>query len=198
MPILYTGNGDVGSSVLVKNGPAISKSAALMEALGALDEVNSFLGLCKVKAQEFALQHTSSGKQRGAVELPLVPLIHEMQNALFTIQAEVVMPDKYTIPQAHVTELEGHIAQIEQEIPPVTAFCIAGGTELAALLDIARTLARRAERAVITAIEQKETTLSPSSRAYLNRLSSILYALARSTNHQAGAAETHPTYLRRP
>lgn len=188
MPILYTGNGDTGSSVLVKNGPAISKSAALMEALGALDEVNSFLGLCKVKAQDRAFFNKRS----------VGALLHEMQNALFTIQAEVVTPDKYTLAQANVTELEEHIAQIEQEIPPVTAFCIAGGTELAALFDIGRTLARRAERAVIRAIEQKETTLSPSSRAYLNRLSSILYALARYANHQAGAAETHPTYLRRP
>ena len=197
MPMLYTGKGDAGSSVLVKNGPAIPKSSALIEAMGALDEVNSFLGLCKVKAQGLTPEHRIAHIPTQAVGLPLAQLIHEMQNALFTIQAEVVTPDRYSVPLTHVTELEAHIALVEQEIPPVTAFCIAGGTELAALLDIARTLARRAERAVISAIDSKETAISSSSRAYLNRLSSALYALARYANHQAGITEVHPSYLRK-
>lgn len=200
--MLYTGKGDSGSSVLIKNGPAVPKSSALIEAMGTLDEINSFLGLCKVKAQkavtfEFTIPDESQ-ETKSAARIPLAFLVHEMQEALFTIQAEVVTPEKYTVPQAYVRKLELLIAQIEKEIPAVTSFCIAGGTEVSALLDIARTLARRAERAVITAIDSKETAISSSSRAYLNRLSSALYAMARYANHQAGVTEVHPTYLRQP
>lgn len=204
--MLYTGKGDSGSSVLIKNGPAVPKSSALIEAMGTLDEINSFLGLCKVKAQkavpfEFTIpddESTTPKPASGAARIPLAFLVHEMQEALFTIQAEVVTPEKYAVPQAYVRKLELLIAQIEKEIPAVTSFCIAGGTEVSALLDIARTLARRAERAVITAIDTKETAISSSSRAYLNRLSSALYAMARYANHHAGVTEVHPTYLRQP
>ena len=201
--MLYTRKGDSGSSVLIKNGPAVPKSSALIEAMGALDEINSFLGLCKVKAQkavsfEFTIpddEPTTPKPASGAARIPLAFLVHEMQEALFTIQAEIVTPEKYMVPQTYVRKLELLIAQIEKEIPAVTSFCIAGGTEVAALLDIARSLARRAERAVISAIDLQETSISASSRAYLNRLSSALYAMARYANYQAGATETHPSYL---
>ena len=74
---------------------------------------------------------------------------------------------------------------IEKEIPKLKGFSIAGGTELSALLDVARTLARRAERRVIAAKEARLCDLSSETMAYMNRLSSLLFALARLANHQA-------------
>ena len=83
---------------------------------------------------------------------------------------------------------------IEKEIPPITGFSIAGGTELSALLDVARTLARRAERRLVAVAEANLRELAPETKAYMNRLSSLLFALARLANHFAGVAEENPRY----
>ena len=79
-------------------------------------------------------------------------------------------------------------------MPPIKTFLVPGGTELSARLDIARAVARRAERRLVTLHESGERTVSESSRAYANRLSSLLYALTRLTNHRAGIVENPPQY----
>ena len=86
------------------------------------------------------------------------------------------------------------VNDIEKEIPPISGFSIAGGTELSALLDVARTFARRAERRIIAVKEMGLRDLSDETMTYMNRLSSLLFALARLANHQAGVAEENPKY----
>jgi cob(I)alamin adenosyltransferase len=177
--MLYTGKGDGGTTnTFGCDQQRISKSSELPEALGTLDELNAFLGLAKVRA---------------ASESRIASTLREIQETLFIIQAEVGGADKRVGDEA-VVKVEEIMNGIEDEIPPLKGFSIAGGTELSALLDVARTLARRAERRVIAVRDAKLRELAPATLAYLNRLSSLLFALARLANHLAGVAEENPKY----
>ena len=177
--MLYTGKGDGGTTkVFGCDQKRISKSSELPEALGALDELNAFLGFVKMRAKEAA-------RIAGA--------IRAAQESLFIIQAEVAGADK-RVGKEPVEQIEALVNAIEKEIPPITSFSIAGGTELSALLDVARTLSRRAERRVVAVHELGLHPLALETLAYLNRLSSLLFALARLANHEAGVADEHPRY----
>lgn len=191
----YTRKGDGGSTKTLRQGPGvrISKSSCTTEALGALDELNSFLGFVKVRSLQLPLE--VGGK-------PLAELFHSVQENLFIAQAELAGADK-RIANEKVKALEAIIDAAEKKLPPVKSFFIAGGAprgrwsaarELAAFLDIGRTIARRAERAVVAAVEKKEAKVSEGTLAYLNRLSSLLYALVRFLNHGAGVPEAAPSY----
>lgn len=177
--MLYTGKGDNGTTQAFGcNQQRISKSSELPEALGALDELNAFLGFVKMK---------SSGESR------IANALRDAQEILFIIQAEVAGADK-RVGEHVVRHIEEMVNSIEKEIPPLKGFSIAGGTELSALLDVARTFARRAERRLVAASEVKACTLTNETKAYMNRLSSLLFALARLANHLAHVAEENPRY----
>ena len=182
--MLYTRKGDTGTTKTFGCDQRISKSSAIAEALGSMDEVNSFLGLCKVNS--FANKYKLG-------ERNLANIIYEIQQNLFIIQAELAGAPK-KIEEVKVKEIEAVVDAIEKELPPIKTFFISGGTELAALFDIARTIARRAERRVVLVREEGHRILSDHTVAYLNRLSSILYALARFSNHKAGITEEPPSY----
>ena len=155
----------------------ISKSSAIAEALGALDEINSFLGLCKVHKESVSFSE----------------IIHKVQQNLFIIQAELAGAQK-SISEDRIKEIEKIIDAVEKELPLIKTFFISGGTELSALFDVARTIARRAERRVVKVSEEGKQKISENSLAYLNRLSSLLYALARLTNHKSAITEQIPDY----
>lgn len=177
--MLYTGNGDDGKTKTFGcDQQRISKSSELPEALGALDELNAYIGFVKMR---------SSGEPR------IANALRETQETLFIVQAEVAGADK-KVGDIAVKNIETLIDEIEKEILPLKGFSIAGGTELSALLDVARTLARRAERRLIAVTDAGAHDLSPETRAYMNRLSSLLFALARLANHLAGVAEETPHY----
>ncbi|MDO8593851.1 MAG: cob(I)yrinic acid a,c-diamide adenosyltransferase, partial [bacterium] len=150
----------------------------LPEALGALDELNAFIGFVKMRAAD--------SERIGGI-------LREVQENLFIIQAETAGANK-KLKEGTVEEIGKIVNDIEKEIPPIKGFSIAGGTELSALLDVARTLARRAERRIIAVTEAKLRELSTETMAYMNRLSSLLFALARLANHEAGIAEENPKY----
>ena len=176
---LFTGKGDGGTTTAFGcNQQRISKSSELPEALGALDELNAFIGFVKMRA---------SGSPR------ISDTIREIQETLFIIQAETAGADK-RLKDGTAEEVGKIVNDIEKEIPKIKGFSIAGGTELSALLDVARTLARRAERRIIAVKEMSLRDLSPETMAYMNRLSSLLFALARLANHLAGVAEENPKY----
>jgi len=183
---LYTGKGDKGTTKLFGCDQRISKSSAITEALGSLDECNSFLGLVKVKTKEADWVVGESGSH-------LHEIVHRIQETLFIIQAELAGAPK-TIQESTLQDAEKLIADIEKELPLITSFFISGGSELATSFDFARTLARRAERRVVAVIEEGEREMGEWSLAYLNRLSSILYALARLSNHKSGIKEQPPSY----
>lgn len=173
--MLYTGKGDNGTTSVFGAPGTISKTSAVIEALGALDELNSLLGVCRA--------HCPSD---------VSPLLHEFQQDLFIIQAQLAGAPK-EMPSFKIEKLEEKIAAIEAALPPIKTFFIPGATEAGAFLDLARTVARRAERRVVAHQETgalvPETTLH-----YMNRLSSALYALARQVNHSSGITEEPPTY----
>jgi cob(I)alamin adenosyltransferase len=184
--MLYTRKGDAGTTKDFKSGPGVrkSKSSCQTESLGALDELNSFLGLAKVKSAN--VDWSVNGQS-------FSDIVHWTQNCLFSIQAEVAGADK-KIGEEKVKDMELLIDAMEKDMPPIKTFFISGGTELAALFDISRTLARKAERRAVAAVEAGEIALGPVTLAFLNRLSSLMYALARLSNHKSGITERPPTY----
>lgn len=195
--MLYTRKGDTGTTKTFGCDQRISKSSAIAEALGCLDEINSFLGLLKVKAGATSFE-LETGK------IIMAETIARIQQDLFIIQAELAGADK-KITEEKVKWLESIIDDIEKMLPPIKTFFVSGGTELASLSDIARTIARRAERRVVGVTEESaqahegssdksKTPVGAYTLAYLNRLSSVLYAFARASNHVAGITEESPRY----
>lgn len=186
---LYTGKGDGGTTKVFDSKERIAKSSELPECLGTLDELNSFIGLCKMRAKQVQDSGVSVGRKSYATS----DILRDIQETLFVMQAEVAGARK-KVGKKRLAEIERIINAIEKELPPITSFSIAGGTELSALLDVARTLARRAERRMSGVEVAGLRKLSPHSRAYANRLSSLLFALARLANHEAAVAEESPNY----
>ena len=182
--MLYTRKGDDGTTKTFACDQRISKSSIIAEALGTLDEVNSFLGFAK-------LESFNAGLMFGAEKVG--DIVHQTQQDLFIIQAELAGAPK-KIDEEKVKRLESIVDQIEKELPPIKTFFISGGTELASLFDFARTLVRRAERRAVAVTEEGKVVLSVPTLAYLNRLSSLLYALARHANHKSGIKESAPDY----
>lgn len=191
--MLYTRKGDNGTTKDFKSGPGVrtSKSSCQTEALGASDELNSFLGLAKVKAAVAMHEGPLAGwRIDGKAPAEIVAWV---QDSLFSVQAELAGADK-RVGDAKVRQMEAWIDSMEKDMPPIKSFFISGGTELAALFDVSRTLARKLERRVVAANESGETPVDPATLAFLNRLSSLLYALARLTNHKSGITEQPPSY----
>lgn len=180
---LYTGKGDEGTTKTIDTPERISKNSTTPEALGNLDELNSFLGLVKVKAKESGFKILDQSFEN---------IVESIQQNIFTISAGLAGGDK-SIDEEKISEIEVLIGEAEKELPPITKFTIAGGTELASLFDFARTLARRSERRVV-AVNDEKGNISADTLKYLNRLSSILFALARLTNQKSGIKEDSPSY----
>jgi len=183
----FTGEGDKGESKV--NNRAVSKSSTLVEFLGGLDELNSWLGFCRVGAEK------SDNTNSAGIDAPKI--LKDIQNSLFIIQAEVAAkgfgyPKSPKIDENKTKELEKTIEKIDEFLPKIEKFIIVGGTELSARLDVARAIARRVERLAKKYSEENE--LSDPLLKFLNRLSSGLFALARYVNHKSGIAEEHPTY----
>ena len=183
--MLYTGKGDKGTTGLFGCDQRISKSSAIAEALGSLDECNSYIGLAKV-----ALEKNGAKLLDGSL---YSVYLHRLQEDLFVIQAELAGTPMST-PEERVRDVERIINEIEKVLPPIRSFAIPGGTDASATLDVARTLARRAERRVTAVAEEGNRPVGEWTSSYLNRLSSILYALARYANHLAGIKDSNPAY----
>ncbi len=183
---LFTGKGDGGTTKLFDSEPGkrVTKASPIFECLGMLDELNTLIGWCKAGTPDDLV----------AQEQKIRMILHDVQNHLFTLQAEVAGAPK-SVPLSSVEALGVLINRIEGEMPPITTFLVPGGTELSSRLDIARAVARRAERRLVMLHESGERTVSDSSRAYANRLSSLLYALTRLVNHRSGVPEDPPAYL---
>lgn len=209
--MLYTGKGDNGTTKTFGCDQRISKFSAIAEALGSVDEINSLLGVVKMRG----------GKIVAAGGVDYHALVSDVQQDLFIVQAELAGAEK-KMDNARVLKLSDWVNTIEKELPPIKSFFVSGGTELGALCDYARTVARRAERRVVDAlrgnslalqgvssghesggVSLNDNTKNPSSNsednhkallAYMNRLSSLLYALARLANHRAEVVEEKPHY----
>ena len=176
---IYTKTGDQGSTGLFGGG-RVAKDNIRVEAYGDVDELNAVIGMAR------------SVEMMPRIDEVLVPI----QRDLFAIGAILATPDrdkmaqhlqKARIDEGRIEELERAIDEGEAELEPLTAFIIPGGTPKAAALHVARTVCRRAERHVVRL--QHEVELPPLTVIYLNRLSDLLFTLARVANRRAGAGE---------
>jgi len=200
--MLYTRKGDKGDTGTFGCDQRMSKSSAVAEALGTLDECNSFLGICKTneKAKDPFLEGYN-----------FADMILWIQQQLFIVQAHVAGSKDKTISKEKITHMEQAIDMAEKELPPIKTFFVSGGTVFAAHLDVARTLARRAERRVVACLRrgrgrqavsdeaksrspEKSVEIDETILMFLNRLSSLLYAMARLSNHRSGITEESPHY----
>lgn len=190
--MLYTRKGDNGTTKLFDSpsGVRLSKDDIIFEALGTLDEVNSSIGFAKALTQKESLPYTLTIQDK---TITLKDLLELIQNNLFSIQAELA---GFTpvVNQSHIEYEEAIIAAVEEVIPEVKSFLIPGGDMVSAYLDVCRTISRRAERLVVKTSLQYPNRVSEHLLQFLNRLSSVLYALARFVNHTQNMQEKPPTY----
>ena len=176
---IYTKTGDKGDTGLFGGG-RVPKTHPRVEAYGDVDELNACIGMAR------------------AVEL--MPRIDEvlvaLQRDLFALGALLATPDrekmkrqleKASINERRIGELERYIDDGDRELEPLKSFIVPGGTPKAAALHVARTVCRRAERRVVALVPAEE--IPEIVVIYLNRLSDLLFTLARVANHRAGAGE---------
>jgi len=169
---IYTRTGDDGTTGLV-DGSRTLKHAPRMEAIGAVDEANSALGLAAVAL--------AAGSPHGAT-------LARIQNDLFDLGADLATPGEDFAPgpmtlrivPGQVAWLESAIDAVNADLAPLTSFILPGGGEAAARAHLARATARRAERAVVALAESEP--VNPAALAYINRLSDFLFVLARALN----------------
>lgn len=176
---IYTKTGDRGQTGLI-GGKRVSKGSLRIEAYGSVDEVNSALGVVMNQLEKSSLHEK----------------VRRIQNDLHRVCADLADPNLAgstpRVAAAHVAALEKECDGLEAQLPPLTQFILPGGAPAAALLHWARTVARRAERRAVELAAQEE--VNPLVVQYLNRLSDLLFLMARQANVQAGVSELHPEY----
>lgn len=176
---IYTRTGDDGQTGLI-GGQRVSKDSLRIEAYGTLDELSAVLGLA-----------CAEGLDAQAIEW-----IQAAQRHLFEMGAELANPSvgqpspeegSDASSETEIGEMETWIDRLERSLPPLRNFILPGGTAAAARLHVARTICRRAERRVVTLAEN--IAISPRHIRYLNRLSDLLFVMARAANQSAGIAD---------
>ncbi len=166
---IYTRGGDAGQTSL-GDGQRVSKADLRVEALGAVDELNALLGVVLA----------------GDPPAEFRPWLERIQNELFDLGADLAVPlaetkrERLRVSSEQVEWLEGLCDEANERLEPLRSFVLPGGTEPAALLHLARTVCRRAERVMVALAA--ETDVNPDALAYLNRLSDLLFILARAAN----------------
>lgn len=175
---IYTRTGDCGSTGLF-GGPRVAKDDDRIEAYGTVDELNAVIGVTRAAGVDEAIDDQ----------------LAEIQHELFAIGAELAAPDPdrhhlRTISPAHIETLEQWIDSHELTLPPLKTFILPAGTAAATQMHVARAVCRRAERRVVTLARRQEASVSEELMIYLNRLSDLLFVLARAVNHRAGVQDT--------
>lgn len=177
----YTRKGDGGDTSTKNGGGRVPKDSPTTTVLGNIDELDSVMGLCRARARAEGLQDIHD-------------MLLEVQHLLFIAQAQVAGAEK-NIKAEHVKRLETLIEQVEGEVRLPQSFVVPGGNELSALCDVARTVARRAERSLVSlCIIEKPRCCEGDLPAFMNRLSSFMYVMARLAAHRAGVREEAPHY----
>ena len=165
---IYTRGGDRGETSL-GDGSRVSKLDPLVRAYGAVDELNSFVGWVRVEVND--------------------PRLERVQNELFDLGADLSVPyeegdEKLRVTQGQIEALERDCDDANERLEPLKSFVLPGGSEAAARLHLARAVCRRAERVALGAAE--EQPVNPLALVYLNRLSDLLFILARAANAGGG------------
>ncbi len=178
---IYTRAGDTGDTGLY-GGQRVGKDDVRVESYGAVDEANAALGV--------AASHLHDNE--------VVPLVARLQSELFVVGADLATPTtrdtggKSVVPRItpqFATDLEPFIDGYEAQLEPLKNFILPGGDQASAYLHLARTILRRAERRTVTLLRAEPDTTNPEVIPYLNRLSDLLFVLARVVNARAGIAD---------
>ena len=175
MTRIYTRAGDRGETSL-GDGRRVRKTDPRIEAYGTVDEVNSLVGLALA----------------GPLPEEFRPWLEEVQNDLFDLGADLSVPlederERLRVTEAQVQRLEELCDRVNESLEPLKSFVLPGGSEAAARLHVARAACRRAERLAVALAE--DASVSPDALSYLNRLSDLLFILARAANAEAGVPE---------
>jgi cob(I)alamin adenosyltransferase len=163
---IYTRTGDDGTTGL-GDGTRTTKTSSRVEAMGAVDELNSVIGLLISQSISDVMHQTLS----------------EIQHTLFDLGGELSLPGHQLIQKDQVTRIENALDQMNETLAPLKDFILPGGSPSAAFCHQARSVCRRAERRLLLLAQQE--TVSPISTMYLNRLSDLLFVMARNLNQTA-------------
>lgn len=183
--MLYTRKGDNGTTKTLHCDQRITKGSILADALGTVDELNVWLGIVKSKLQGTTLVWEQK---------KLADIIEYVQQNLFIIQAELAGAKDKVITNQEIVDMENIIDGMEKSLPKISSFFVPGATELSAICEYGRVIARRAEREVIKAVDSNQVKVSDTTKTYLNRLSSLLYVFVRFINGKLNVAEIVPHY----
>jgi len=179
---IYTRTGDAGDTGLF-DGTRVLKSDPRVGSYGEVDELNAWLGFVRTEAAA------------GAVGTRIPEMLEQIQRDLFGLGARLADParriadrvTKAAVSDEDISRLERWIDMLEEDLPPLRRFILAGGGRTGAALHVARTVCRRAERSIVGL---GADAVEPALLRYMNRLSDLLFVMARAENHRAGAAET--------
>lgn len=169
---IYTRAGDDGSTGLA-DGARVAKDSPRVEVIGAVDELNSLLGVALAHPLPEAVRQALAG----------------VQHELFDLGAELAVPGREAIGAAEVSRLEAVLDGFNAELPSLREFILPAGGPAAAACHVARAVCRRAERRIVTLARSEP--VNPRSREYLNRLSDLLFVLARVAARAEGGSEVH-------
>ena len=167
---IVTRTGDAGTTGL-GDGSRVAKDSPRIEAIGTVDELNSAIGVVLAEDVQDAVRS----------------LLTDVQHDLFDLGGELSIPGHQAITPAHIDRLERAVEDHNADLAPLKEFILPGGTRAAALVHVARTVCRRTERAVVALAAHDD--VSTSSRVYLNRLSDLLFVLARALNRAGHAPD---------
>jgi cob(I)alamin adenosyltransferase len=168
---LYTKTGDDGTTGL-GDGSRTTKDSSRIEAVGTVDELNSWIGLLIAELQS---------------DEPLIEPLTDIQHRLFDLGGELAVPGFQLIKAEMVSELEILCDQLNEALPPLKEFILPGGSKSAGLCHMARAVARRAERIIVTL--SKEEAVGDALKQYINRLSDVLFVMARQLARRDGGEE---------
>jgi cob(I)alamin adenosyltransferase len=167
---IVTRTGDGGTTGL-GDGSRVAKDSPRIDAIGAVDELNSTIGVALAEA----------------LPADVHSLLTDVQHDLFDLGGELSIPGHAAVTPAHIARIEAAVEHYNANLPMLKEFILPGGTRAAALAHVARTVCRRAERSLI-ALAAGDSVSTPS-RIYLNRLSDLLFVLARVLNRAGGAPD---------
>ena len=176
---IVTKAGDGGKTRLATGEP-VSKGGLRVEAYGAVDEANAAIGVARLYTKD---------------DPRLDPILARVQNDLFDLGADLATPEGDTplpfaalrIQESQVDRLEAEVEMINEKLTPLTSFILPAGSAAAAHLHLARTIARRAERAIARLMEDLNERVSPAALKYMNRVSDLLFVAARAANADGAA-----------
>ncbi len=169
---IYTGLGDYGETSIFSGG-RIKKKSPLVGACGTLDELSSFIGVCRAHCEE---------------DYQLNSLLKEVQQDLYKVAGHVAGSDE-SIDENRISYIENQIDKYAGDLPGLNSFILPSGTRLAAFLHVSRAVCRRAERIISLLYENEGKFLTE--LKYLNRLSDLLFILSRYSNKRSGEKEEY-------